>query len=94
MLSGAISLWRYLSCQKPHIRNGVMALPGRAAVVENINRAMRVHDGDNGNIAVDDILSKFIAVLHMHDELGLSRRHDTERPALNTWSVRGQRLGV
>ena len=46
-----------------------MALPGRAAVVENINRAMRVHDGDSGNTAVDDILSKFIAVLHMHDEL-------------------------
>ena len=95
MLPGAISLWRYLSCQKPHIRNGVMALPGRAAVVENINRAMRMHDGDSGNTAVVDILGKFIfAVLHMHDELGLSRRHDTERPALNTWSVRGQRLGV
>ena len=75
MLSGAISLWRYLSCQKPYIRNGVMALAGRAAVVENINRAMRVH-GDNGNIAVDDILSKFIAVLHMHDELeGTIREH-------------------
>ena len=71
MLPGAISLWRYLSCQKPHIRNGVMALAGRTAVVENINRAMRVHDGDNVNTAVDDILSKFISVLslHMHEEL-------------------------
>ena len=46
-----------------------MTLAGRAAVVENINRAMRVHDDDSGNTAVDDILSKFIAVLHMHEEL-------------------------
>ena len=93
MLSGAISLWRYLSCQKPHIRNGVMTLAGRAAVVENINRAMRVHDGDSGNTAVDDILSKFIAVLHMHDELeGTIPGEHSETCPERTWSVRQDRV--
>ena len=70
-----------------------MTLAGRAAVVENINRAMRVHDGDSGNTAVDDILSKFIAVLHMHEELeGTIPGEHSETCPERTWSVRQDRV--